>query len=73
LILGSILGGVSSHFIQNPILAAAAGVGGIALGALVQHWGKTREENEEKKHKDLASKLDSKDYSDEEVGLGKKK
>ncbi|WZX10342.1 hypothetical protein ACP1_0053 [Aeromonas phage ACP1] len=41
LILGSILGGVSSHFIQNPILAAAAGVGGIALGALVQHWGKT--------------------------------
>lgn len=41
LILGSILGGVSSHFIQNPILAAAAGVGGIALGALVQHWGKS--------------------------------
>ena len=45
LILGSILGGVSSHFIQNPILAAAAGVGGVALGALVQHWGKVDNEN----------------------------
>lgn len=39
----------------------------------VQHWGKAHEEKEEKKHQQAASKLDSKDYSDEEVTGGEKK
>lgn len=39
-ILGSILGGVASQFIQNPFLAGATAIGGAAIGLLTQHLSK---------------------------------
>uniref|UniRef100_A0AAU8L0Q7 Hydrolase n=1 Tax=Pantoea phage Survivor TaxID=3232176 RepID=A0AAU8L0Q7_9CAUD len=40
LILGGMLGGISSSFISNPLLAASVAGAGLLAGGVVQYWGR---------------------------------
>ena len=41
MVFGTLLGTLGASFVQNPILAGSLAVGGLALGGLVQHWGRS--------------------------------
>lgn len=56
MILGGLLGGGLGSMAKNPIIGAGMALGGIALGGMLQHWGK----------KDSAEDTTGKEPSDDE-------